>query len=976
MKKAITFIVGLFLLGQCTYAYDFSAVAPTGQTLYYSIINGSEVKVISQYSGGGYSGNTKPTGILSIPTTVTNGSNTYQVTSIGNDAFDNCSGLTSVTIPNSVTSIGDYAFCGCSGLTSVTIPNSVTSIGNYAFYNCSGLTAIVVEAGNTHYDSRNNCNAIIQTDLNLLIQGCNSTVIPNSVTSIGDYAFYNCSGLSIVTIGNLVTSIGQCAFYGCSGLASVTIPNSVTSIGNSAFRNCSGLTSVTIPNMVTSIGNSTFEDCSGLTSVTIGNSVTSIGDYAFEKCSGLTSVTIPNSVTSIGNNAFKDCSGLTSVTIGNSVTSIGNNAFYNCCLASVYCKPTTPPMLGNQYLFSTFQIYVPCNSVSAYQSATNWSNYSSRIYGKPFDMGFTYTFLSSDDSMGTVNYGSLDCDSNIIVNAAANTGYRFLGWSDGGTGNPRTFHLTGNTTVMALFDYITYAVVGQSSETARGIVEGSDTVYYGDTVLLAAMPNYGYHFTRWNDFNTENPRTITATTNVAYTAYFDPNTYSVTLLSDNTDQGSVSSSGITTYLGNRTIYATPATGYHFSHWSDGDSNATRTITVTQDTVLTAFFEINNYILTVLPNVETLGTVTGSGTYTHGTQVSVTATPAQGNRFDRWSDYNMLASRTVTMTSNLQLVAVFVPVDTVHVHDTTIIHDTTFVDVLYAVHDTTYINVPYPVHDTTIVHDTAYVNVYVPVHDTTILTDFDTIYLPVYVHDTSYVNVHDTTYLPVYLHDTTYVDVFVHDTTIVHDTAYVDVFVPVHDTTYVNIHDTTYINVPYPVHDTTIVHDTAYVDVFVPVHDTTYVNIHDTTYINVPYPVHDTTIVVDTLTVTQFDTIVNTVYDTIDNYIYDTLTVTDTLWLTQYDTIWMHDTIVVHDTIYITQEGIGDVEALNAKVYSSQGQIVVEGAEGNRVTLFDVNGRVLATKQDDYTSLHFDAPISGTYMIKIGNLPARKVVVIR
>ena len=162
----------------------------------------------------------------------------------------------------------------------------------------------------------------------------------------------------------------------------------------------------------------------------------------------------------------------------------------------------------------------------------------------------------------------------------------------------------------------------------------------------------------------------------------------------------------------------------------------------------------------------------------------------------------------------------------------------------------------------------------------------------------------------------------------------------------------------------------------PVHDTTYVDVHDTTYINVSYPVHDTTIVVDTLTVTQYDTIVNTVYDTIDNYIYDTLTVTDTLWLTQYDTIWMHDTIVVHDTIYITQEGIGDVEALNAKVYSSQGQIVVEGAEGNRVTLYDVSGRMLATMRDDYSALRFDVPASGTYLIKVGALPAKRVVVIR
>ena len=150
------------------------------------------------------------------------------------------------------------------------------------------------------------------------------------VTSIGNDAFRDCSGLTSVTIPNSVTSIGGSAFYGCSRLTSVTIPNSVTSIGGSAFRVCSSLTSVTIPNSVTSIENYAFKDCSSLTSVTIPNSVTSIGWWAFWNCSGLTSVTIPNSVTSIGKSAFQGCSGLTSVTIPNSVTSIGNSAFFGC----------------------------------------------------------------------------------------------------------------------------------------------------------------------------------------------------------------------------------------------------------------------------------------------------------------------------------------------------------------------------------------------------------------------------------------------------------------------------------------------------------------------------------------------------------------------------------------------------------------------------------------------------------------------
>ena len=281
------------------------------------------------------------------------------VTSIGWSAFHNCSGLTSINIPNSVTSIGNYAFGGCSGLTSITISNSVTSIGYDAFFNCSSLTSIYVDSNNSVYDSRNNCNAIIETSSNTLILGCKNTVIPNSVTSIGSSAFFNCSGLTSINIPNSVTSIGYDAFWGCFGLTSITIPNSVTSIGDDAFFNCSGLTSVTIGSGVTSIGSSAFGGCFGLTSITIPESVTRIGQYAFYGCSGLTSVTINsnailsnnytldnsikeifgplvseyiigNGVTSISDYAFYDCSGLASITIPESVTSIGAGAFGAC----------------------------------------------------------------------------------------------------------------------------------------------------------------------------------------------------------------------------------------------------------------------------------------------------------------------------------------------------------------------------------------------------------------------------------------------------------------------------------------------------------------------------------------------------------------------------------------------------------------------------------------------------------------------
>ena len=302
---------------------------------------------------------------------------------IAGEAFYKCRGLTSVTIPNSVTSIGDRAFEDCFDLTSVTIPNSVTSIGDYAFSRCSGLTSIKVESGNSVYDSRENCNAIIETETNTLISGCKNTIIPNSVTSIGDRAFDGCSDLTSVTIPNSVTYIGVGAFWDCSGLTSVTIPNSVTSIGIRAFSNCDGLTSVTIPNSVTSIGRFAFNNCSGLTSVTWNAKNCNNNAYysLFIGCTNIKTFEFASEVERIPAYLCYDLTGLTSVIIPNSVTSIGDEAFWGCIgLTRIDAYPDSEKVsIGAKAFYGvpkdgTLHVLPKC--LSAYRTASQWKDFT------------------------------------------------------------------------------------------------------------------------------------------------------------------------------------------------------------------------------------------------------------------------------------------------------------------------------------------------------------------------------------------------------------------------------------------------------------------------------------------------------------------------------------------------------------------------------------------------------------------------
>lgn len=299
------------------------------------------------------SGEDEYTGEVVIPSTVTYKNRILSVISIGRNAFGYCTGLASVTIPNSITSLNDNFFEGCWNLNNLVIEDGENSLS---------------------LDS----STFSDNPLETLYIGRNLSYYISSVQDSSPFAHK--SKIKSITIGNSVTSIDEGAFFQCYGLTNITFGNSVTSIGNNAFYGCSGLTNITIPNSVTSIGEFAFSFCDGLTNIAFGNSVTSIGNSAFQTCSGLTNITLPNSVTSIGGSAFSSCSGLTSIIIGNSVTSIGKYAFNGCSgLTNITSLNPTPPTIEEntftnaQYLNTTLN--VPYEALSAYQAANIWKNF-------------------------------------------------------------------------------------------------------------------------------------------------------------------------------------------------------------------------------------------------------------------------------------------------------------------------------------------------------------------------------------------------------------------------------------------------------------------------------------------------------------------------------------------------------------------------------------------------------------------------
>ena len=538
-------------------------LATTIQEIYCSVPQSLKEVIItdSDYIPyGAFSGCSNLTSI-SIPNMVKN---------IGDKAFYNCSHLVSIVIPDSVTSIGRNAFYGCNymitmtipfvgnfvpskltnliitggnnipyqafcnyeNLTTVSIPNTVTSIGSRAFFGCNKLKYNRFDNANYLGHSENpyyaligfdntevceinkNCKVIADCAFSLCTE-LTTIFFSDSVTNIGKKAFSGCVNLTSIEMPNSVVVIDDYAFADCNGLNTITIGDSVKHIGNYVFNNCININSITIGKSVTNIGKYAFSNCTGIYSIIIDDSVTSIGEGAFYGCNSLTSITIPNAVSGIEKSVFSNCTNLKLITIGKSVTSINANAFNGCTsLKKIICLASVPPSITEDPFPNTDSVFVPSASVDVYKRASIWK----RKIILPI-----IAAESANTTQGCVNVvNDANSDNTVIITATPTEHYHFVGWSDGNTENPRTLTTNEPMQLTACFEGDERAVsVSANSETFGSVTgEGLCQYHYGDTITITATPAAGYHFVKWSDDNTDNPRNYHVTNDVSLAAIF------------------------------------------------------------------------------------------------------------------------------------------------------------------------------------------------------------------------------------------------------------------------------------------------------------------------------------------------------------------------------------------------------------------------------------------------------------------------
>ena len=510
---------------------------------------------------------------------------------IGANALANCTELTSVNLTEGVTSVGAYAFRGCNKLSSFVLPASVSSVGNSMLANCNALEYIAVVKGNAKYDSRNNCNAIIETESNKLVAACNQTVIPESATAIGDYAFSGCGEVTSVNIHENISSIGDYAFSGCSSLADVTIEDrtEVLTLGSNGnkglFADCP-LDSVYIGGKISydtssSKGYSPFSDNTTLRAVTITDKEETIYPYEFYNCSSLENLTIGDGVTSIGDYAFSNCSSLENFSFGCSMKTIGANAFLGCSkMKEISSSAVNPPVCGANALNDVDKwsctLYVPVGYMAAYQSADQWKEFLFMEDIIPIKR-YAMTYMVNDTIVYHVD--SLAYEEAIVLpKTPTKEGHTFNSWK----GLPETMPIH-DVTVNALFTINKYVL----SYVVDGEVNMADSITYGDSiVVIAPLEREGHTFSGWIGV----PETMPAK-DTTIVGTFVANSY---LLTYRIDSDTIHSDSVA-YGSEITMLEAPVkVGYAFDGWDQ-----VLTMMPAEDVVINGSYTrlpIENYII--------------------------------------------------------------------------------------------------------------------------------------------------------------------------------------------------------------------------------------------------------------------------------------------------------------------------------------------------------------------------------------------
>lgn len=611
------------------------------------------------------------------------------VTEIGKGVFNYCRRLKSITIPESVTTIGDVAFEICSSLSSIVIPNSVTSIGKRAFYSCEGLTSVVV--GNNVESIGEDCfadnSALVSITLGerlknieqAAFQYCTSLpsiVIPDSVTSINKYMFRGCNKLKTVTIGKSVANIAQNAFDECDGFYEIhwnarncnafnfgnyvrtfTFGEEVEVIPDNLCKNMWNLQSaIVIPNSVKHIGAYAFYGISMYSklmyqdadpSIYLGDSVITIGEHAFDRLDWLTSITIPKTVTNVGAGAFNNCPSLTEVHISDLDAWCGiqfadlqsnplyyaHNLYLNDSLVTEVVVPDHITALSEyafEYCDSLHSVTLPAglNSIgSAFICCYNLNHIECRAVVPPVVDGAYYGVFEN---------------VSLHIPCADRAAYE---------AHP-VWGTVANITCMNV------DVSVRSNDETRGTVSGEGTFAYESEVTITATAEYGYHFSQWSDGVTVNPRTFVATQDTVLTAYFEKNSYNVSV---NAPHGRATGTGSGLYLDTMTIEVSADYGYHFSQWNDGVTVNPRNFVLTQDTVFTAEYGRNSYTVSVEAEH---ATVTGTGPALYLDTVKLEVIPDYGYRFLWWADEGDWHSevggnnpRTIVVTEDVSFEAI-------------------------------------------------------------------------------------------------------------------------------------------------------------------------------------------------------------------------------------------------------------------------------------------------------------------------------